>query len=229
MTLLKMADSTPCKKVCHVLVEGHGEVAAAQNLLTRLGAEVGLQAPWATPRRWLNLHQWDRPRRGGVRAGAEFVRLIPEAGALLILRDEDDDCPREAAPRVAAKLRGLRLPFPVAYVLLHPEYEVLFLPSLHRMSSLGFPPGLRWDGATWEARRGVKEWLSAQLPRGRSYKPSVDQLAMTRRVDLPTTRDAGIPCFGSLERALAFLAEQFGRPGAVYPCRGGTVSGPASP
>jgi len=62
----------------------------------------------------------------------------------------------------------------------------------------------------------VKEWLTEQLPRGRTYKPAVDQLPLTRMIDIPTLREANVPCFGTLERALAFLAENFGSAG-VYP------------
>jgi len=195
----------------YILVEGHGEVGAAHNLIARLSRDLAFGLPWTTPRRWPNLHQWKAERSGGVVAGAEFVRAKRDAAALLILRDEDDGCPRELAPEIAGRLRSLALPFPVAYVLLHPEYEVLFLPCLERM---GFP---EWDRDSWEARRGIKEWLSAQLPRGRAYKPTVNQEAMTREIDFPALREAEVPCFGSLERALGFLRDNTGTTGTVYP------------
>lgn len=167
--------------------------------------------PWTKPRRWPNLHQWVAKRSGGVKAGAESVRSKADAGALLILKDEDDGCPKELAPQMAKKLRRLNLLFPTAYVLLRPEYEVLFLPCLKRM---GFSP---WNSNSWEARRGIKEWLSRQLPQGRSYKPTVDQLLMTQKIDFPTLRAAGVPCFGSLERAIRFLSLNLKQPGSVYP------------
>lgn len=196
----------------YILVEGHGDVDAIHNLVVRLSyKKLKLSLAWAKPRRWLNLHQWEAQTRGGVRAGVEFVRTKDDAGALLILRDEDDKCPRELAPQIAGQLRTLNLPFPTAYILLHPEYEVLFLPCLSRM---GFPP---WDKVSWEERRGIKEWLSKQLPPGRSYKPTIDQLPMTRKIDFPTLQRADVPCFGSLERALIFLNQNIGNQGEVYP------------
>ncbi len=196
-----------------ILVEGHGEVDAVANLIARMWRERGAPFPWMPPRRWLNLHQWQpRSGRGGVAGGAGFVRSKPAARALLILRDEDDGCPRERAPRVTRQLAGLGLPFPVAYVLLRPEYEVLFLPCLRE---LGFP---EWDGATWESRRGIKEWLSSHLPPGRRYKPTLDQARYTRGLDLGRLRAADVPSFGTLERALDFLADpERSVPGAVYP------------
>ena len=57
----------------YILVEGHGEVEAAHNLVTRLSQELGVQLPWTRPRRWKNLHLWDA-RRGGIASGAELFR-----------------------------------------------------------------------------------------------------------------------------------------------------------
>jgi len=195
----------------YLIVEGHGEVEAVPNLMARLGKELCPGLPWRQPIRGTNLHQWEGQRRGGIRIYAELVRSKQDAGALLILRDEDDQCPRDLAPKMAERLRGLKLPFPTAYVLFHPEYEVLFLPCLEDM---GLPT---WDRDSWEARRGIKEWLSGQLPKGRSYKPTVDQLRMTRSLDLEKLRKANVPCFGSLERALRFLHSNLGSSGKVYP------------
>jgi hypothetical protein len=198
----------------YMLVEGHGEVDAAENLINRLSHAIGSPFRWAKPIRWSNLHQWENPRRGGVRNGADFIRGKSDAGALLLLKDEDDGCPKELAPEIAVRLRSLLLPFPAAYVLLRPEYEVLFLPCIERM---GLPEGTAWDGSTWESRRGIKEWLSSKMPSGRSYKPTVDQLSMTQKIDLEVLRAANVPCFGSLERALQFLGDRIGIPGSVYP------------
>ena len=206
----------------YILVEGHGEVEAVSNLISRLCRDLDCWIPWTKPLRWLNLHKW-KASHGGILKGANFIRKKADAGALLILRDEDNACPKDLAPVVADKLFSLVLPFPVAYILLHPEYEVLFLPCLQKMTGsfpdgrAGLRPMTRWDKDSWEARRGIKEWLSSQFPQGRSYKPTVDQLPMTRRIDLQTLRQAEVPCFGTLERALHFLSKSFEESGAVYP------------
>ena len=90
----------------YILVEGHGEVKAAQNLVVRLASEDGCPLVWRQPLRWLNLHQWDPASgRGGLRGGVEFVRRKRDAAALLILRDEDDACPKDLAPAMAKHLR----------------------------------------------------------------------------------------------------------------------------
>lgn len=66
----------------YLLVEGHGEVEAVPNLITRLSQEINLYLPWTIPRRWSNLHQWDARLTGGVRKGAEFIRSKTDAGAI---------------------------------------------------------------------------------------------------------------------------------------------------
>lgn len=206
----------------YALVEGHGEVRAAGNLLARLSREIGLPSPWDVPIRWKNLHQ-----RRGVERGAQFIRAKGDADALLLLRDEDDACPRDRGPEIARWLREQRLPFPSAVVLLHPEYEVLFLPCIPQMAGRrlgsgalarpGLRPDAEWEG-DWERKRGIKEWLTGQLPAGRSYKPTTDQLLFTQMMDLPTLRAAAVPCFGTLENALRFLRDQVdGGGNEVYP------------
>lgn len=207
----------------YVLVEGYGEVEAVGNLLTRMSRQLEDHVPWSKPLRWPNLHQWNSPRTGGVRKGAEFIRAKGDAAGLLVVRDEDDGCPRELGPALAAELRALGLPFPTAYVLLKPEFEVLFLPCVELMAGRaldarpGLRPDTRWDGAHWESRRGVKEWLSNHFAGGRAYKPSIDQLPMTRMIDLDVLARAGVPCFGTLDRALRYLARPEAGPGDVYP------------
>ncbi|MCB9473181.1 MAG: DUF4276 family protein [Candidatus Delongbacteria bacterium] len=200
-----------------MLVEGEGEVHAAGNLIARLSADLGLQLHWAPPIRWPNLHCKD-----AVERGASFIRSKPDAELLLILRDEDDGCPKDLGPRTAEWVRQLNLPFPAAVVLLNPEYEVLFLPCIDKIRGkhLDGRPGLQadaeWVADSFEAHRGVKEWLTQQFPRNRTYKPTLDQLPMTRMLDFATLRSSGLSCFGTLERALSFLNQSTGQNG-VYP------------
>ena len=197
----------------YVVVEGHGDGQAALNLVTRLWKDLGL-APfhWAEPIRGKNLHQ-----ERGVQNVGEFLRAKADVGALLLLRDEDDGCPKEQAPLAGAWLRKMKLPFPSAVVLAHREFEAFFLPCISRIAGrkLVDPWGMEREGllpgTTFtdnpETIRGVKEWLSKHMPAGRAYKPTVDQLPLARMVDFQMLRTFShpLPCFGSLERALQFL------------------------
>lgn len=205
----------------YIVVEGHGELEAAPNLINRLWKENGDGRPWISPAR--RFHRLNP--QPGWRAAAERYRSESGVSGLLLLRDEDDGCPRELGPQIAADLQSLKLPFAVAIVLLKPEWEVLFLPCIAKMAGLPLDkvgalerPGLaanaRWTG-DWESRRGVKEWLTQNYPPGKSYKPTTDQLALTRKIDLDLLRKANVPCFGTLENALRFFITA--GPGEVYP------------
>jgi len=205
-----------------LVVEGHGEVAAAQNLVTRLWLDLGLdpKAWWAKPIRSKGL-----TFRLGTHKACELIRRHRDAAGALVLRDEDDACPKDAGPQMSAWVREAQLPFPTAVVLAHREYEVFFLPCLMAMADKPLDhgrPGLRADTRSVrdpEAIRDVKGWLSAHLYRGRSYKPTLDQLPLTRMIDFGVLRKSGLPCFGTLERALTFLASG-APPGSVYPPAG---------
>ncbi len=200
----------------YLVVEGHGDGQAALNLVVRLWDDLKLPTlHWADPIRGKNLHQ-----ERGVHKACQLVRSKADVAGLLLLRDEDDGCPKDTAPQAATWVGGLRMPFPVAVVLAHREYEAFFLPCIPLMAGrkLSGPGNLERPGLVAgsvfhdnpEGIRGVKEWLSRNMPPGRSYKPTLDQLPMTRMIDFKALRNSDPPlhCFGSLERALRFLGEQ---------------------
>jgi hypothetical protein len=207
----------------YLVVEGHGEVLAAHNLIIRLWQDLGLpQLVWAEPIRGIALH-----KKEGIIRACGYIRSKPDADCLLILRDEEDECPKSVGPSVASWLRDERLPFPCAIVMFCREYETLFLPCLHLMAGKplqgthqrqrpGIQPGTSFSG-DFESVRGVKEWLSARFPPGRAYKPTQDQLPLTRLIDFGVLRKSGLPCFGTLERAIRFLAGKGSGRGRVYP------------
>lgn len=204
----------------YLVVEGQGEVAAAGNLITRLSADLGLSLLWGKPIRAQRLHQ-----QAGIAGLCERLRATLDCTHVLFLRDEDDGCPAKTGPETAGWLREAKLPFPAAAVLAHREYEAWFLPCIHLMAGRmlkdergierpGILAGTNHTGDP-EAKRGVKEWLTKRFPPGRSYKPAVDQLPLTRMLDFPTLRASGMPSFLTLENALRFL--DAGSPGEVYP------------
>lgn len=209
-----------------MVVEGHGDGQAALNLVVRLWADLALGPfHWAEPLRGKNLHQ-----ERGIEKVCALLRSKKEVGGLLILRDEDDNCPKEVAPLVASWVREQSLPFPTAVVLAHREFEAFFLPCISRMAGQklkdrsglerdGLRPGTAFTGDP-EQIRGVKEWLSRHMLPGRSYKPTVDQLPLSRLIDFELLRTCtpDLPCFGSLERALKFLNQQMRlKSSGVYP------------
>jgi hypothetical protein len=206
----------------YLVVEGHGDKKAALNLVHRVWRELGL--PHLT---------WDpEPIRGkglltqsGVIKACEHLRAKRQCERALLLRDEDDLCPKERGPQTAAWIKALQLQFPVAVVLPYREFETWFLPCVSQLAGRRFeaPGGIERPGLVagasftgdFESIRGVKEWLSKHFAQGKSYKPTLDQLPLTQLLDLPTLRAANIPSFGTFERALRFLSSA--QPGEVYP------------
>jgi Domain of unknown function (DUF4276) len=206
----------------YLVVEGHGEDGAVPNLVNRLWADLALpHIIWnAKPLRGTALHQ-----ERGVLQLCDLLRRKPDCDVALFLRDEDDGCPKDRGPEAAEWLRRAELPFASAFVLFHREYETLFLPCLPLMAGKPIvdPNGNRRqgvrEGATFggdpQARRDAKGAVSSFMPPGRAYKPTIDQLALTRMLDFGTLRASGLPCFTTLENALRFLSQA--APGDVYP------------
>lgn len=215
----------------YVVVEGHGEVGAVLNLLHRLGQDLGLpQIYWRPPMRLAMTSE------RSVTHACDIIRLKPDVECLLVLRDDDDGCPATDGPQVAQWLRDQALPFPAAVTLLHREYEVLFLGSLRAIAGQplvtagierpGVDAGARFTGDP-ESVRDVKGWLSQHYPAQTRYRPTTDQLPLTRLLDFAELRASGVSCFGTLERALRFLSTG-GGPGAVYPPPAGTQASGAT-
>lgn len=146
---------------------------------------------------------------------------------MLFLQDDEDGCPKDDGPQIADWIREAALPMPAAVVLFYREYETLFLPCLHVMAGKalrdgrgivlpGLVPEARFEGDA-QQRRDAKKVVSSFLPRNRPYQPTTHQLALTRLLDFEVLRAAGLPCFGTLERALVHVLTA--TEPAVYPRR----------
>jgi hypothetical protein len=206
-----------------IVVEGHGEDGAAPNLVNRLWRDLALPGEVVWDSRPIRCPKLYSP--SGVASLCEILRTKASCDRVLVLRDDEDGCPRDSGPLLGAWVRAAALPFPVAIVLTYREYETLFLASLPSLA--GKPiidPGGRKragiaEGAVYEgdpqAKRDAKKAVSSFMPPTQPYKPTTDQLALTRHLDFGLLRASGAACFATLERALRFLASA--GPGEVYP------------
>ena len=197
------------------IVEGEGEVEAVPLLLRRI-LEYNGQWNWSV----------GRPTRAGhldvlrhrLSRVLQRAQQEPDCAGILILLDLDDGCPYEEARNLAAQVRQLNLPIPVAIVFAHREYEAWFLASLATIAgSYGLPPDLTYPGDV-EARRGVKECLTRQMPSHMPYKETVHQAKFTARIDLALARDNS-RSFRRLLHAVEQLVQAAGtpQPGFVTP------------
>jgi hypothetical protein len=204
-----------------VVVEGHGEMEAALNLLHRLCADLGFGgAVWQVGGR-CNALRSERV----VMQECERLRTRAQCDRVLFLQDDEDGCPREDGPKIARWVRAQRLPFPAAVTLFYREYETLFLPGLHRLAGrplrdargrplVALREDARFDGNP-ELVRDAKAVLNRFFPSKHPYRETTHQLALTRQLDFDVLRASELPCFGTLENALRFLFSSTGS--EVYP------------
>jgi len=188
------------------VVEGHGEVEAVPLLLRRIVADMapGLYLNVPRPHR-IGRHALVRP--GGLENVVKTQGdRVASVGGVLILIDADDDCPAELAPQLLRRALAARSDRRIALVLANREYEAWFLAAAQSLAGQrGFPDMLEPPGRP-EGIRGAKEWLSGKR-RGRPYKETADQAALTQRFDMKAARTHS-PSFDKLWRDVERLISE---------------------
>ena len=169
------------------LVEGDGEVAAVPGLLTAVLRHLGRHGWYVGERRPAKVHSLSAFRKH-LASHAGYLR-IKNPGGVLVLLDLDDGCPKAEALQLADELRPHGLPFPVAVVLAHREYEAWFLASLRTIAP---DTDLRSDAAFEgdpEGPRDCKAPLTGFMPPGKTYRPTTHQAEYTRLLDFDLTAE----------------------------------------
>lgn len=164
------------------IVEGQGEEKAVPVLLRRL---VGSAQAWdiqiARPHRRKRSQLVDESQ---LRKAVQVAKLTPDCGAILVILDADDDCPKELAPRLAAWATDEARPLPCEVVLANREYEAWLLAGVaplkghHRVR----PDAPFHDEP--ESPRDAKGQIESLLMPGTTYMPTVDQAPLTAGFDL---------------------------------------------
>jgi hypothetical protein len=189
------------------VVEGHGEVEALPVLLRRLRdkAEVFELDVGCPIRRNLS----DLLNEEGIQKAVRLALLQEDCGAVMVLLDSGDLCPKEKAGQLNQWARAAAGAKPCIVVLAHREYEAWFLAS---MEALRGKQGISLDATPPpepEAIRGAKEALERHMPLNRSYSETVDQAHLTAHFDM---KQAYVRCrsFRKLVKAFVELATGMG-------------------
>jgi len=191
------------------IVEGDGEVGAVPVLLRRHAELLG----WGGR---VKIHPIRQPasrllRPGELERVVELAaRKVGIAGGILVLIDCEDQCPARLGPELLGRIRRARDDLPVSMVLAHREFEAWFVGSAESIAGRrDLPSDLRSHPAP-ESVRGCKEWLSQQMPRGRSYDAFRDQPALAALFDMDQAKQA-CPSFDKCHREMIVLLEEVDR------------------
>jgi hypothetical protein len=170
------------------IVEGDGEVEAVPLLLRRIRDQIN-------PPVAVDIAPPIRRQRGtllnteGIESAVRLAAIkMAGNGAILILIDSDDECPKDLAPKVVKRAKKARADKRISVVLAHREYEAWFLASA---SSLAGVRRLRADIVDHdgpETVRGCKEWMERWLPKGSKYSERPDQAALSAVFDMTLAR-----------------------------------------
>jgi hypothetical protein len=163
-----------------LIVEGHGEVAAAPVLLRRLIQEA--QAYTLRIGRPQRRHRSEFSKKEALQNFISIARCQEECSAILIIFDSDDDCPKTLAPTVEGWAREVAPDIPCAVVLAHREFEAWFLAGLG---------GIRADveahtnpEAPRDAKGALETSLRSRLGDRYSYDQVTEQPAFATLFDL---------------------------------------------
>jgi hypothetical protein len=197
------------------VVEGHGEVQAVPVLVRRVRDLVlpGF-AVYVPP--GIRAGREQLIRGGGIERYVQLAASkIQGPGAILVLLDADDDCPKDLAPQLLVRAQAARSDMPMAVVLAVREYECWFLAAAESLRGhRGMPTDLE-SPENSEAVRGAKEWLRDRTPKERMYSPAADQAALTQSMDFNQARsrsDSFDKCYREIVRLLNALQPPPGPP-----------------
>ena len=191
------------------IVEGYGEVKAVPILLRRLAERLSSDFVVDAPRP-IRIGRYKILKAGELERAVELAaRQAGADGCILILLDAEDDCPARLGPELLQRARSERSDCDIRVVLAKAEYEAWFLAAggsvagKRGIAESAVPP------PEPESIRDAKGWLSAHMPPGQSYSPTLDQPALTTSFDLDSARMA--PSFDKLWRDVSSLLAPAGR------------------
>jgi hypothetical protein len=164
------------------IVEGPGDVSAVPVLLRRLLFEIKARYEFEISRPKNANGRENLTKPSGLERFLQYA-AIEKCSAAIVILDTDSDCAKELAFDLAERTVSLNYPFPVAIVCATREYEAWFLASLETIAGHSdLPPNLRYEQPV-ETKRDVKGWLTNQMPPGRAYKETQDQVSLTNLID----------------------------------------------
>lgn len=206
----------------YLIVEGHGEVAAAPVLLRRLLVEAqchDLQISSPIKR----THAQFRNKEG-IQKAVKLAQLNKDCAAVLVLFDGEDDCPKEQGEQVRGWVRevtGGRMPADV--VIAYREYETWFLASISSLRGRYGIAANATEPVNPESKRDAKGALEAFMPVERVYSETGDQPGMSAVFDMALAHRNN-RSFRKLVKAVGEVLGQLNHPLPQWPPAGWVAS-----
>ena len=207
-----------------LFVEGEGEADAVPVLVKRLLSEKGGWSGILLDEATFRVGSVDKLVKQDFRNWKRFLGASlkrPNVGGVLLILDGDIEtvggkafCAAEVAKSLAGAAMevGAGQTFSVAVVFARQEYETWLIAGVDSLAGRRLPDGRLIDanarppaGDLEAGPRDAKGWLRDVV--GGGYKPTRDQAALTRLVDLDVIRARNLRSFRRLESALSILIE----------------------
>ena len=186
------------------IVEGHGEVEAVPVLIRRIAQNL-------YPELSITIELPIRASRNLVVKAGELERRVELAarrvgrrGAIFIILDSDDDCPKRLGPALLDRALQARSDLPIAVVLAKHEFEAWFLAAAESIrGQKGLGNEIRSPNNP-ETIRNAKGWLSERMEHSRTYRETSDQPALAALFDIEQARQADSfdKCYRDIVRLL---------------------------
>ena len=164
------------------IIEGHGEVEAAPVLLRRLIAEA--RAYQIQVNRPIRAHQSELLKENSLRKKVALARKQAACGSILVLFENEDDCPKTLGPQLLTWAQAEAAPIPCAIALAHREYEAWFLASIESLRGHRGILSSAESHPNPESVRDAKGAMEAYMGSGFGYTPTIDQPALSQLFDM---------------------------------------------
>lgn len=169
------------------IVEGDGEVTAVPILFRKLLGEMQRYDIQIAPPK--NAHGIANLQKAeGLEKFVRHAWKERDCGAIVILLDADNECPVEVAKDFSRRISAMGVIHTVVIVCAARMYESWFLASFETLvgKELNGRSGLvksKTPPAEIESIRSPKAWLNDCFPKGRAYKETEDQEALSQLLD----------------------------------------------